>query len=167
MLSIPQIRYNWNFGGAQASTFVMVSMLPNSHFDISYPSLSTHTFLCTCSRDIGLLDIPLHHGKLESALRILQREFLLPGAFPVSPLLLCMAHTLSSPRSLLKCHFLRAAFWGHPICDGNIPLSAPASFHFYPSNFSLWHTLMCLISFQYNIIHLGRDFAFWVILPQT
>lgn len=44
MLSIPQIRYNWNFSGAQASTLLMACILPNSLSltpdisDISYPS---------------------------------------------------------------------------------------------------------------------------------
>lgn len=115
----PQIRYNWNFGVAQESTFLMDSMLPNSHFNTSYPSVLPHWYpcVCTCSRDNGILDIPLHHAKLESALRILQQVFLLPGAFPVPPLF--MAHSLfqvSIQMSLSQRCLLRPPnIWGqHP-----------------------------------------------------
>lgn len=83
VLSISYIRYNWNFSEAQACL-----ILSNSLSEISYLSVlhtSCTLFTCTCSSDIGLLDIPFQHAKLVSALQIFHWVFLCPGALPIPP----------------------------------------------------------------------------------
>lgn len=163
----PQIRHEWNFGVAQESTFLMASVLSNSHFNISYPSVLPHWYPLS----VHMLQRQWSpwHSSSSCQTRVCPKNFavIVPSAWSIfcpfslygsDPVLFQVSIQMSlSQRCLLRPPNM---WWQHPSsCFCSLSL---LPFQFF---FMAHIDVLVFVSIQYNPF--GQGLCFFYDTPQN